>query len=135
MVIITCLKLVWRLSEFVFLCVYFGRRTFLFYGGIMLWIFLFPLLIVVGVICLIMSISETRCPNCHKRFALKEKNRTLIKKEKTSKIERHYNYNKKGEKTSSRDVRVYGTCFTYHVTYICKYCGRTTTKIKYEDKY
>ena len=24
-------KLVWRLSEFAFLCVYFGRRTFLFY--------------------------------------------------------------------------------------------------------
>ena len=29
--ILTCLKLVWRLSEFAFLCVYFGRRTFLFY--------------------------------------------------------------------------------------------------------
>ena len=32
MVILTCLKLVWRLSEFAFLCVYFGRRTFCIYG-------------------------------------------------------------------------------------------------------
>ena len=101
----------------------------------MLWIFLLPLLIVGGVIYLIISISETRCQNCHKLFALKETNRTLIKKEKTSKIERHYNYNKKGQRTSSRDVRVYGTCFTYHVTYICKHCGRTTTKTEHKDVY
>ena len=135
MVTLTCLKLVWRLSEFAFLCVYFGGRTFLFCGGNMYWIFLLPLLIVGGVIYLIISISETRCQNCHKLFALKETNRTLIKKEKTSKIERHYNYNKKGQRTSSRDVRVYGTCFTYHVTYICKHCGRTTTKTEHKDVY
>lgn len=76
-----------------------------------------------------------RCPRCYKESALIEKNRTLINKERVSKMERHYNYNKKGERTSSRDVRVYGTRFYYQVEYVCKFCGYTTTKAVYQDKY
>ena len=68
-------------------------------------------------------------------FVLKKINSTLIKKEQVSKLERHYSYNKKGERTGSRDVRVYGTCKTYEVEYLCKNCGKTTTKIESVDIY
>ena len=101
----------------------------------MIAIFLAPFVIVGIIILIVCSFNQVRCPNCKKNLALKEINRTLLQKEKTSKLERHYNYNKKGQRTSRRDVRVYGTRYTYNVMYRCKNCGHTTTKIEYRDKY
>ena len=92
------------------------------------------ILVIVGVILVIVGAFK-RCPHCRKAFALKEFDSTLINKGKTSKLERHYSYNKKGERTGSREVRVYGTRKTYEVNYMCKYCGKTTTKIESIDIY
>ena len=79
--------------------------------------------------------NVSRCPHCRKAFALKEFRRTLVKKERVSKLETHNNYDKKGAVTSSRQVRVYGTRYTYSVEYYCKHCGQKTIKIKNEDNY
>ena len=58
------------------------------------------ILVIVGVILVIVGAFK-RCPHCRKAFALKEFDSTLINKEKTSKLEKHYSYNKKGERTLS----------------------------------
>lgn len=97
------------------------------------------IIVVIGIAIFILPVllllRYWRCPHCHKKFALKKIDSTLINKERVSKLETHYNYNKKGQKTSSRKVRVYGTCKTYEITYLCKYCGKETTKIESLDSY
>lgn len=104
----------------------------------MIGITLLIIIATIVVIILIIKFSSavaSRCPRCSKKSALVEINRTLLKKDKVSKIERHYSYNKKGERIGGRDVRVYGTRYVYEVKYACRHCGYSTKKSIYVDRY
>ena len=96
----------------------------------------FLIIIVLAIIAILLSsIFSSKCPNCKKFFVLKESERSIIKEERISKLEEHKTYNKKGEISGRREVRVYGTKTTYSVTYKCTNCNHTLTKVEIKEKY